>query len=1192
MSRLSLRALCSIGLALTLLGSSACSDDQCVSDEDCESGQVCGDNGTCGARVLDLGDNFCLNDGECGDGQICNARLCVEGCRTSADCQAGVETCDRSELICVAIPDECEVSADCPDDFICDRDVEDGPLKCVPECSEDADCESGLTCEAGACVGCVSNDECGEGEICRIGRCSPREFQCSRVGQACDPALPVVDGFACAQYPGDDTTFCYEACREETACVASRIVDEEGNFIDENGFIKADYATCPAGSVCRESMNGVEACRRSQCQNPVAGQAACEAVAAADPGEYPLGANCALDIEQNVITVSRSDDFRTLVSSSESYICEPAGNLQRGQTGCFVIPAPPDNPLQPTPPRERCEVGLMCVSDFGGEFVGDGRCEKPCTNDAQCDVEGGESCIGADTASEFNGVGICGVRCEPYVVDNDACPTGTKCIAVTSNDGLCSELRGGGAGTNGVYEACTGDEECASGTRCENFFGSSRCVPECDPTLRNQQQANATCGSPDDNDGNFKVQHLVPDAPAVDIYIDDRKVLDDLAYGEIAEDDGKWLKIKQGNHTIDVVEGSRSNNRIKLLSTTISLDPTIAEIISVVPSGSDGVQFGVVESQRLAQDKPATQAAVRVAHYVAGVGTVDIVAVGDGDVASLPVASALGEGVSFGETTDFANVPTGVYDVYVFQAGGQRDEVSALTVIEDLDVTAAFQATVFAHGRPSTVPAVTVAQFQTFTPPVLNHGYCYDLDQNTTGATRPSSGVCFERCDGYEEFGNTNSCTNSGIDTCGIFGENVAVCQPTAAQVDSPYLLNCDPASATSCPNGLACLGDPFDDGRPDFGVCIWQPQGAQCGTGFQGIQGFLGCEQSAGCIGEAMPPLGQPAQPGTCTALDKNTVYPATVFWGDQCPIGRMQDVDGNCVYAQPGQECGEGTANTIACEEGSFCDQGGDGVGVCRSYCTQDGYPANPSFEGCSDDEVCIRNPDIEGLGECRLACSPDADGVFKDSGCPLGQQTCYTLDGNSYCRASGDIPVNEVCGEYQEFPGLRASEVTTCEAGSLCARNITTPDSTFEVTIDSFLTIGSNEEGRCRQLCRPFLANEASDCGEGYACTPIMPVQEINTFSGICTPKVSQIGIGNNPEACPADEVGRMCGDASFCSLQNAEGNSDSLVCEATAECFELCNPATNLGCSPGKSCDQLGSIDAPSYFIGAFGICRDL
>lgn len=1192
MSRLSLRALCSIGLALTLVGSSACNEDECAVNDDCTGDEICNADKECEIATVDLGDNFCFDDSGCTTaGQICDAGLCADGCRDNAGCQSGVQTCDTRDLKCVDIPDECNATSDCPNDFICDRDVEDGPLKCLAECGMDSDCEDGLTCEAGVCTGCVSNADCGGEEICRVGFCTPRLFQCDRVGQACDPDLPVVAGFSCAQFPGDDTTFCYESCRDESQCVASQLIDAEGNFTDETGFIKGEYETCPSGAFCDDAAGDVRACRRSDCLNPVAGQDVCDARAAEDSTTYPDGANCSLVSDDTVITVSLAFVGGVELDTSEGFVCEPAGSLQRGQEGCFVIPPPPANPLSPTTPRERCAPGLMCVSEYGAESVVEGRCEIPCTNDAQCDLDAGESCVGLDAQDEFNTVGICGVRCEPYTVDNDACPAATKCISVTSDDGLCSDLRGGGSGNAGVYGACSGEEDCPSGTRCSGFFGGSRCTPECDATSRNQQQGNAQCGSPTDNDGHIKVQHLVPDAPAVDIYVDDRRVIDDLAYGEVATDDGKWLKLKQGNHTIDVVEGSRTNNRIKLLGTTVDLDPSIAEIISVVPAANDGVQFGMVRSPRLPQDRPAAQAALRVVHYVAGVGTVDIVAVPDGDEAALLTAGALGEDLSFGEASGFSSVPTGVYDVYIFSAGGARDAANALTVIEDLDMATPVQASVFAHGRAGIVPSVVVTEFQTFSPPVLNNGYCYDLDQGTTGATRPSSGVCFERCGDYTEYGNTGSCTNSGVDTCEPFGVGVSVCQANLTRVDSPYLQNCDPAASADCPNGLACLADPFGDGDDTFGVCIWQPAGSQCGTGFQGINGFLGCETSSGCIGEAAPPLGQPAEPGVCVAIDKNTVYKRTQFWGDICPLGLVANSDDDCVPAGRGEVCGEGVENSVACAEGLFCDQGGNGEGVCRSYCTSDGYPANTTFEGCVAEETCIPNPDIEGLGECRIECTPDSEGSFKDSTCPVGQQTCFTNFGYSYCTASGSIPVNEVCGEYQEFPGLSANAVTDCEAGSLCARDIVSPESTFEVTIDSFLTIGENETGVCRELCRPFQANGATDCSEGYACTPILPVQEINTFSGICTPKVTQVGIGNNPDACLSSEVGRMCDDGSFCSLQDAQPQDGTLTCQATAECFELCNPATSLGCSAGKTCSQLGSTDAPAYFIGAFGICRD-
>ena len=117
-------------------------------------------------------------------------------------------------------------------------------------------------------------------------------------------------------------------------------------------------------------------------------------------------------------------------------------------------------------------------------------------------------------------------------------------------------------------------------------------------------------------------------------------------------------------------------------------------------------------------------------------------------------------------------------------------------------------------------------------------------------------------------------------------------------------------------------------------------------------------------------------------------------------------------------------------------------------------------------------MRNGLISGLGECRLACTPQTPGDFQDPSCPVSQRTCYPEDGNFYCRSSDAAnPVGTQCegGEIENELG--------CAAGALCARNVKIIDNSFRKLTDVFLgpNLGINETSECRQTCRPFLARE---------------------------------------------------------------------------------------------------------------------
>ena len=1076
MPRLSIKALMALGLVTALVSLTGCPEDEvCTADSDCAGGLVCNDDGKCvddGESPFEL---QCSTDSDCdsrleclGGGCICDAGLCEEGCRRGSDCADG-QACDRETNSCVEIPDQCENDGDCPDGTKCDTAAD--PAACVPECAVSADCSSGLVCDAGECVGCSDDEQC-DGELgysCIDARCQIASLQCDLVGEVCDPVLSVNAGFSCAKFANDDTYKCYESCELEEACTPA-LVDTAGDGVtvdDERGFMYYSAQTCSTGSICEADGDGTRACRRSECEDPVRGQADCDALAAANPAIYPNGANCVERTKDTTVTIPRGANFAGGFTD-EGFFCQPAGQLQEDEQGCSA-------PAGLTGAAPRCAEGLLCVNDMGLFDLRqvDGVCKRPCTNDAQCNP--GESCLGEDDDSEFETVGICGVRCEPFTVDTAACPADTKCLAVSNEDGICSDLIGG-SGPSEVYGPCENDQSCPSGTICLNV-GEGRCMPQCDPTLRNQEAQNESCfgGNPQ---AFVKFAHLAQNAGAVDVYVDGELVVDDLEFNNLGDDNGTWLELEPGVHAVSVVDGARTDGAQAIVSLEIDAAKNTSTIYSVIPAeGATPVQVIGFGDDRVTLAANDTNAVLRFAHAVVGVSDVDIVAVAaDADVSDAANQNDLVLGLTYGAASPYATVAVGTYDVYVFAAGeAARTDLSALTVFEDIDVTANTVGTVMAFGLTTganpQAPGVFIAPHERFQDQPDIKGFCYDLNQGSA-ITRPGTGICLQQCDGYQAYGAGECGARSNpVDACQEFGDDVSVCFV----------------------QGTAAVGE----------VC------------------------------------------------------------------------DGN-----------------NDCADGSFCDFKGDNTGICRSYCTLDGYEPNPHVAGCSGDEACMPSADIEGLGKCLIPCTPDAPGTFIDSDCPEGQKTCRFNEGNYHCQASGDIAVNDQCGGGGESPSSNPG----CAAGSLCTRDILVPDSAFQRVIDSFLTSLDRETNVCRQVCRPFLPPGQSDCPADYACNPLLPTQELQTVNGVCLPKISDEDLAavrteDRPDACPADRTGDLCGNGAFCGSNGSIPDTDSMTCSTTASCTYLCDPATLTGCPADMVCETLGSVDNPGLFIGAFGICRD-
>ena len=1078
MSRHPIRIWLAAAWSIALLGLSACGPDnrnnepsgECETNADCSPVEICVDN-RCELKPPEL----CEEDMDCTDG-VCISGFC-ETCEVNADCPSG-EIC-TDDYTCEEVGGPCEGDSDCPGELTCS----DG--SCVLSCSENVDCVGGQVCDGDTteCRDCRGDEECAVGEACSAGRCAPLDKQCRLVGQVCQQGAPTRPGFVCVQLSGENSPRCHEKCRLREFCSIGLVggADDQDPSNDEPGIIYNNGYDCPSGSLCEimgEGEDVVRACRRSDCTDPERGQGECDAIAEENPEQYPNGANCVLrqrSTRETRFTVPRGGVNFGIGFEDDAFLCQPAGTLQEDEA-CGQEPTIGN----PNPPK--CGRGLTCIDTIGllEGLVGQGAatCRRTCLNDAQCNP--GQACIGEDASSEFQGVGICGDRCDPFEVDNTDCPEGSKCLAVSSNDGICSSLLGA-PGDAVVYGDCTtgGDANCPSGTVCLGLAnGQRRCTPQCDPTLRSQEVQDATCFGGDPK-SYVKFAHLAQgeDLATVDIYIDDVLELDDLAFQEVGGADGSWLELEPGNHQIDLVPSDEMSNNRSLRRLEVNVQPNTSTYFVVIPGdGELPVQVVSFGDSRIVAQATGNRTQVRFAHAVGGVGTVDLVATGPDEDVSVPGnQTELATGLSYGSTTSYGAVPAGTYDVYVFAAGQDpREAVDALAILEDVELAGGTTGTVVAYGQAAganpRTPGVFVIDHERFQDIPETGGLCYDLTQGTSDPTRPGTGVCFQRCPTYMDYG-AGTCTIAATDACSEFGDDISVCFP----------------------------------------------------------QG-----------------------------------------------------------QSQVGEDCSEGT-----CEPGSFCDLKGDGTGTCRSYCTVPGYEENTNLAGCSGSEECMPSEDIEGLGECRLPCTPNQPGSFVDPNCPDGQKTCRPHDNNFFCSPSGDTAIGDECVGGDTSP----MDFIQCEAGSLCARQPSPPDSGFEPLLESFLSTLPGERAYCRQLCRPFLPFGQSDCDEGYACNPILPTQDPNVQAGICQPVVSAQGTDvdpENPDACPVDEVGALCGDAAFCTSSNTEppASMDTAEqCTGSAECFYLCDPATGAGCPPSKECSGLGSTDVPNFFIGVYGICRD-
>jgi len=181
-----------------------------------------------------------------------------------------------------------------------------------------------------------------------------------------------------------------------------------------------------------------------------------------------------------------------------------------------------------------------------------------------------------------------------------------------------------------------------------------------------------------------RVLHASPDAPAVDVYLDDTKVdaLTNVPFGTISG----YLAVPSGAHNV------------KVYATGTTTGPVIDTDVTV----STGAKYTIAAtgavaaiSAQVLQDTPSPDCAgaqVRVVHFSADAPAVDIATAG-----ATP-ADAVVKGLAYPNATDELALPAGTYDLEVRLAG----TTTVALAVPDVALKACKAYSVFAIGSAAT----------------------------------------------------------------------------------------------------------------------------------------------------------------------------------------------------------------------------------------------------------------------------------------------------------------------------------------------------------------------------------------------------------------------------------------------------------------------------------------------------------
>ena len=172
-------------------------------------------------------------------------------------------------------------------------------------------------------------------------------------------------------------------------------------------------------------------------------------------------------------------------------------------------------------------------------------------------------------------------------------------------------------------------------------------------------------GNNDDGSARVRVFHASPDAPNVDIYVDDSRVLSNVPYPA----ESSFLDVEAGARLIGVTP---ANSETRVIEATLEL----AEHSSTMVIASDVVaNIAPIVAPVDRSPVPAGSARVRVLHTAPSAPAVDVYVVGAGE--GIAAATPVLAGVPFAAVSGYLTVPAGTYDVFVTVSGTKTVAIEA-----------------------------------------------------------------------------------------------------------------------------------------------------------------------------------------------------------------------------------------------------------------------------------------------------------------------------------------------------------------------------------------------------------------------------------------------------------------------------------------------------------------------------------
>ena len=220
-------------------------------------------------------------------------------------------------------------------------------------------------------------------------------------------------------------------------------------------------------------------------------------------------------------------------------------------------------------------------------------------------------------------------------------------------------------------------------------------VPVMDATTTLHTPSDVPVVGPTQQSAYLRAVHASPDAPAVDVRVDNETVLSNVSFGDVSD----YLHLQAGTYDVTIAAAADP-------STVVFDDPVTLEARTVTTLAATGeistnasTSFAPVAFSDDAYVPAAGDAALRLVHLSPDAPTVDITA-GNGSV-------VLADNLSFRDATPYATVPAGNYTVEIRGATATNDGPVVTTVNVSLASETVVTAMAVGYLDPAAAPANT-----------------------------------------------------------------------------------------------------------------------------------------------------------------------------------------------------------------------------------------------------------------------------------------------------------------------------------------------------------------------------------------------------------------------------------------------------------------------------------------------------